>query len=78
MSRCTAMSIDWVRGHGVSFLPVVNWVERGEFRPGNSVPRFHVSWGTGKGLAEALIAALRGHGNASRLTHSLQRTGSNG
>ena len=67
VSRCTADVYPWVRRHGVSFLPVVNWVERGEFRPGNSVPRFHVSWGTGKGLTEALIAALRGHRNASRL-----------
>src|SRR5882757_4536938 len=66
--RCTADVHRWVRGFGVSFLPVVNWVERGEFRPGNSVPRFHVAWGTGKGLAEALIAALRGHRNAHRLT----------
>ncbi len=66
--RCTADVYQWVRGFGVSFLPVVNWVERGEFRPGNSVPRFHIAWGTGKGLAEALIAALRGHRNAGRLT----------
>ncbi|MGE0288920.1 MAG: FAD-binding dehydrogenase [Bradyrhizobium sp.] len=68
VERCTADVYRWVRGFGVSFLPVVNWVERGEFRPGNSVPRFHVAWGTGKGLAEALIAALRGHRNAGRLT----------
>jgi hypothetical protein len=68
VSRCSADVYPWVRSRGVSFLPVVNWVERGEFRPGNSVPRFHVSWGTGKGLTEALIAALRGHRNASRLT----------
>ncbi len=32
------------------------------------MPRFHVAWGTGKGLAEALIAALRAHPNAGRLT----------
>ena len=68
VSRCSADVYPWVRRHGVSFLPVVNWVERGEFVPGNSVPRFHVSWGTGKGLAEALIAALRGHRNVGRLT----------
>jgi len=68
VSRCTADVYSWVRRHGISFLPVVNWVERGEFVPGNSVPRFHVSWGTGKGLAEALIAALRGHRNVGRLT----------
>jgi predicted oxidoreductase len=71
--RCTADVHRWVRGFGVSFLPVVNWVERGEHRPGNSVPRFHVAWGTGKGLAEALIAALRGHRNAHRLTLRFNR-----
>ena len=42
VTRCTAHVYRWVRRFGVSFLPVVNWVERGEFRPGNSVPRFHV------------------------------------
>jgi predicted oxidoreductase len=68
VERCTSDVYRWVRGFGVSFLPVVNWVERGEFRPGNSVPRFHVAWGTGKGLAEALIAALRAHPNAGRLS----------
>src|SRR5689334_7394267 len=67
VSRCTDDVYRFVRGHGVTFLPVVNWVERGEFVPGNSVPRFHVSWGTGKGLADALISALRRHGNAGRL-----------
>src|SRR5512139_2808447 len=73
VQRCTADVHRWVRGFGVSFLPVVNWVERGEFRPGNSVPRFHVAWGTGKGLADALIAALRGHRNAGRLTLRFNR-----
>jgi uncharacterized protein len=68
VERCTSDVYRWVRGFGVSFLPVVNWVERGEFRPGNSVPRFHVAWGTGKGIAEALIAALRAHPNARRLS----------
>jgi uncharacterized protein len=68
VSRATADVHRFVRSYGVSFLPVVNWVERGEFRPGNSVPRFHIGWGTGKGIAEALIAALRAHRNVGRLT----------
>src|SRR3974377_307845 len=59
VSRCPADVYRLVRRHGVSFLPVVNWVERGEFRPGNSVPRFHVCWGTGKGLGDAVSAGLR-------------------
>jgi uncharacterized protein len=68
VQRATADVHGWVRRLGVSFLPVVNWVERGDFRPGNSVPRFHVAWGTGKGITDAVIAALRGHANAGRLT----------
>jgi len=68
VTRCTPDVYHWVRGHGVSFFPAVNWVERGEFKPGNSVPRFHMVWGTGKGLAEALIVALRNHPNVGRLT----------
>jgi predicted oxidoreductase len=71
--RCTADVYRWVRRHGVRFLPVVNWVERGEFSPGNSVPRFHVAWGTGRGLADAVIGALRNHPNAGRLTIRFNR-----
>lgn len=73
VERSTADIHHWVRRHGVSFLPVVNWVERGEFVPGNSVPRFHVAWGTGKGITDALIRALRAHPNAGRLTLGFNR-----
>jgi predicted oxidoreductase len=73
VQRATADVYRWVRRLGVSFLPVVNWVERGEFRPGNSVPRFHVAWGTGKGVAQAVIRALHGHANAGRLTLRFNR-----
>jgi len=68
VNRCTPDVYQWVRKHGIGFFPVVNWVERGEFRPGNSLPRFHLVWGTGKVLAEQLIAALRNHANAAKLT----------
>ncbi len=67
VSRCTPDVYAWVRKHGVGFFPVVNWVERGEFRPGNSFPRFHMVWGTGKVLTERLIAALHNHPNANKL-----------
>ena len=72
VQRSTSDVHRWVRRYGVRFLPLINWVERGEFRPGNSVPRFHVVWGTGKRLAERLIAALREHANADRLTIHFQ------
>lgn len=68
VNRCTPDVYQWVRKHGIGFFPVVNWVERGEFRPGNSLPRFHLVWGTGKVLAEQLIAALRNHANAGKFT----------
>jgi len=53
---------------GIRFLPTVGWAERGDLRAdghGNSVPRFHVPWGTGTGIVEpfarsALAAADRG------------------
>lgn len=66
--RCTPDVYQWVRQYGVRFMPVINWVECGEFRPGNSLPRFHMVWGTGKALTERLIAALRDHANAGKLS----------
>ena len=44
------------------FFPVVGWAERGDGRArghGNSVPRFHVTWGTGPGVARAVRAPGR-------------------
>lgn len=68
VNRCTPDVYHWLRQHGIGFFPVVNWVERGEFRPGNSLPRFHLVWGTGQRLAEQLMAALHNHANAGKLT----------
>jgi uncharacterized protein len=44
---------------GLSFLPAVNWVERGLFGEGNSLPRYHILWGTGWHLVEVFIAKLK-------------------
>ena len=52
----------WLRERGVSFFPVVGWAERGGDTAtghGNSVPRFHITWGTGPGLLEPFVAAVR-------------------
>jgi uncharacterized protein len=51
----------WLREIGVRFFPVVNWAERGNFGDGNSVPRFHLTWGTGKALVEAVWGAIERH-----------------
>jgi len=53
----------WLKHKKVGYFPVVHWVERGLFKPGNSVPRFHMVWGTGYGLIMALIKYLKAHKN---------------
>lgn len=58
---------DWLRDKGMRFLPAVNWVERGNFVPGNSVPRYHILWGTGLGLVERFVGLLRAHKNSDKL-----------
>ncbi|MFJ1735187.1 FAD-binding dehydrogenase [Streptomyces sp. NPDC088254] len=52
----------WLAGHGISFLPTVGWAERGDLRAdghGNSVPRFHIAWGTGTGVVEPFVHHAR-------------------
>ncbi|MDL9979560.1 FAD-binding dehydrogenase [Microbacterium candidum] len=51
----------WLRQKGVGFFPVVGWAERGGYTalgPGNSVPRFHITWGTGPGIVAPFRAAV--------------------
>ncbi len=67
VERSTELIYDWLTGCGVEFLPVVNWAERGLFRPGNSVPRWHIAWGTGHAIIEAVVAALDRHRHRNRL-----------
>ncbi len=57
----TPHGYDWLMKKGISFFPVVNWAERGLFVPGNSVPRFHIVWGTGWELTYKMIATLKSH-----------------
>lgn len=52
----------WLRGMGHRIFPVVGWAERGDGRAGghgNSVPRFHLTWGTGPGLVEPFARRAR-------------------
>jgi uncharacterized protein len=57
----------WLKGYGVRFFPVVNWAERGMNGDGNSVPRFHLTWGCGKALIDALWGAIERHPRRSQL-----------
>src|SRR5829696_9008300 len=52
----------WLAGQGVRFLPNPGWAERGGYLAtghGNSVPRFHVVWGTGPGVVEPFERRVR-------------------
>ncbi|TXL86304.1 FAD-binding dehydrogenase [Streptomyces sp. IB2014 016-6] len=52
----------WLRERGVRFFPVVGWAERGGYGArghGNSVPRFHITWGTGPGVVEPFERKVR-------------------
>ncbi|WP_313802879.1 FAD-binding dehydrogenase [Cytobacillus sp.] len=54
----------WLYDMGVRFFPVVGWAERGGYLAeghGNSVPRFHIVWGTGPGLVEPFEQRVREH-----------------
>jgi uncharacterized protein len=45
----------WLRAMGHRIFPIVGWAERGDGNAlghGNSVPRFHLTWGTGPGVVE--------------------------
>jgi predicted oxidoreductase len=52
----------WLHAMGVRWFPLVQWAERGGYLAtghGNSVPRFHITWGTGPGVIEPFVARVR-------------------
>ncbi|MBM7504983.1 FAD-binding dehydrogenase [Agromyces aurantiacus] len=52
----------WLREKGIRFFSVVGWAERGggmAIGHGNSVPRFHITWGTGPGVVAPFAAKVR-------------------
>lgn len=57
---------EWLYKMGVRFFPVVGWAERGGYLAeghGNSVPRFHIVWGTGPGIVAPFERRVREHIN---------------
>lgn len=66
----------WLRQHGISLTPMVGWAERGAgqaFGHGNSVPRFHVAWGTGTGVSEPFADRARRAAKDGALTFHHRR-----
>jgi predicted oxidoreductase len=60
----------WLHQQGMRFFPVVGWAERGDGSAsghGNSVPRFHIVWGTGPGVLAPFLRRVRAHVDAGRV-----------
>ena len=60
----------WLAGMGHSVIPIVGWAERGGHHAsgvGNSVPRFHVTWGTGPGVVEPFERRVRAAAETGRV-----------
>src|SRR3954471_9547019 len=69
---------DYLRGLGLRVLPFVGWAERGSGSAtghGNSVPRFHLTWGTGPDVvrvfAEPVLEAERAGRVELRFRHQV-------
>lgn len=58
---------DFLDHKQISFLPIVNWPERGVYSPGNTIPRWHITWGTGWEIIDKLTKALDAHPNRANL-----------
>jgi len=61
----------WLRQMGHRVIPIVGWAERGGYLAtghGNSVPRFHITWGTGPGVVEPFARRAQAAADAGRLT----------
>ncbi len=60
----------WLRRMGHRLFPIVGWAERGDGRAqghGNSVPRFHITWGTGPGVVAPFERRVRAHAQTGRI-----------
>jgi uncharacterized protein len=60
----------WLHEQGMRFFPVVGWAERGDGSAsghGNSVPRFHIVWGTGPGVLAPFLRRVAEHVAAGRV-----------
>jgi predicted oxidoreductase len=61
----------WLRQQGIPLFPIVQWAERGGYQTGghgNSVPRFHITWGTGPGVLLPFVRRVMEHVRRGRIT----------
>ncbi len=67
VNECHDQVYLWLKARSIGFLPIPHWVERGERHRGNSLPRFHIVWGTGRELVLQLARRLLDHPRRDRL-----------
>lgn len=63
---------DWLRSLGIKFFPIIGWAERGgglAHQHGNSVPRFHITWGTGPGVVKPFADRVHEHMKNNLVTY---------
>jgi uncharacterized protein len=66
---------EWLRSLGVRIFPVVGWAERGGYLAdghGNSVPRFHITWGTGPGIVAPFEQRVRAAADDGKVTFAFR------
>jgi predicted oxidoreductase len=54
----------WLHAQGMRWFPLVQWAER----RGSSVPRFHITWGTGPGVIEPFVRRVNAHVASGRVS----------
>ncbi|HYK98776.1 MAG TPA: FAD-binding dehydrogenase [Candidatus Acidoferrales bacterium] len=54
----------WLHAQGMRWFPIVGWAER----RGSSVPRFHITWGTGPAVIAPFVRRVRAHMLSGRVT----------
>ncbi len=66
----------WLQSIGMRWFPIVGWAERGgemSHGHGNSVPRFHITWGTGPGVVAPFESLVRAHVATGRIQLAFRR-----
>ncbi len=66
----------WLQSIGMRWFPIVGWAERGgemAHGHGNSVPRFHITWGTGPGVVAPFERLVRQHASGGRIELAFRR-----
>ena len=59
---CAGEKRSWLHSQGMRWIPNPGWPERGGYHAdghGNSVPRFHITWGTGPGVLEPFVRRVK-------------------